>query len=235
MTPAPIARPRSSTRSSPTTLAFATCARATATASASRCGGPRGVHGRRGRDHDGRPIRPPGGPRRLLPPAHGRLRLRVRLAVHARRDRRRTTRGSSSSSTGSSTSGSGCCSVTATTTRPTRSRPTAARSSTTVRPAAVAPFQPHRRAPAEGDRPWPLLRRSRRSAGPTARAVSPSCACRRWAGATPFIVLYVFFEHHLSRGDYRRPDASRAIARGRWRAGTPGARVVREERTREHQ
>ena len=35
-----------------------------------------------------------------------------------------------------------------------------------------------------------------------------------------FIVLYVFLEHHLSRGDYRRADS---IARQqRWRAGAPG-------------
>ncbi len=32
-----------------------------------------------------------------------------------------------------------------------------------------------------------------------------------------FIVLYVFFEHHLSRGDYRRQPT----ARTRWRAGAP--------------
>jgi dolichol-phosphate mannosyltransferase len=35
-----------------------------------------------------------------------------------------------------------------------------------------------------------------------------------------FIILYVFLEHHLTRGDYRRPDS---IARQqRWRTGTPG-------------
>lgn len=38
-----------------------------------------------------------------------------------------------------------------------------------------------------------------------------------------FIVLYVFFEHHLSRGDYRRTDAQQT-ASGRWRVGHPGAR-----------
>ena len=38
-----------------------------------------------------------------------------------------------------------------------------------------------------------------------------------------FIVLYVFFEHHLSRGDYRRADGNDALS-GRWRAGHPGAR-----------
>jgi dolichol-phosphate mannosyltransferase len=37
-----------------------------------------------------------------------------------------------------------------------------------------------------------------------------------------FIVLYVFFEHHLSRGDYRRGEV--AEPRRRWRAGTPSAR-----------
>jgi dolichol-phosphate mannosyltransferase len=36
-----------------------------------------------------------------------------------------------------------------------------------------------------------------------------------------FIVLYVFFEHHLSRGDYLRAGPDQAP--GRWRVGTPGA------------
>jgi dolichol-phosphate mannosyltransferase len=40
-----------------------------------------------------------------------------------------------------------------------------------------------------------------------------------------FIVLYVFFEHHLSRGDYRRRDApARAEVQG-WRAGMPSVLV----------
>jgi dolichol-phosphate mannosyltransferase len=39
-----------------------------------------------------------------------------------------------------------------------------------------------------------------------------------------FIVLYVFFEHHLSRGDYRRPGAQL----GRWRAGQPAARLYED-------
>jgi dolichol-phosphate mannosyltransferase len=34
-----------------------------------------------------------------------------------------------------------------------------------------------------------------------------------------FIVLYVFLEHHLSRGDYRRDEAPAARPRGTWRAG----------------
>lgn len=36
-----------------------------------------------------------------------------------------------------------------------------------------------------------------------------------------FIVLYVFFEHHLSRGDYMRPGVGHAPTR--WRVGAPGA------------
>jgi dolichol-phosphate mannosyltransferase len=36
-----------------------------------------------------------------------------------------------------------------------------------------------------------------------------------------FIVLMVFLEHHLSRGDYRRGDP---VGGTRWRAGRPGAR-----------
>jgi dolichol-phosphate mannosyltransferase len=40
-----------------------------------------------------------------------------------------------------------------------------------------------------------------------------------------FIVLYVFFEHHLSRGDYRRRDApGRGEVHG-WRAGMPSVLV----------
>jgi dolichol-phosphate mannosyltransferase len=34
-----------------------------------------------------------------------------------------------------------------------------------------------------------------------------------------FIVLYVFLEHHLSRGDYRRDGVPAARPRGTWRAG----------------
>jgi dolichol-phosphate mannosyltransferase len=40
-----------------------------------------------------------------------------------------------------------------------------------------------------------------------------------------FIVLYVFFEHHLSRGDYRRRDGSPAADAHAWRAGMPSVRV----------
>jgi dolichol-phosphate mannosyltransferase len=36
-----------------------------------------------------------------------------------------------------------------------------------------------------------------------------------------FIVLYVFFEYHLSRGDYRRRDAPGAAEQHGWHAGTP--------------
>jgi dolichol-phosphate mannosyltransferase len=42
-----------------------------------------------------------------------------------------------------------------------------------------------------------------------------------------FIVLYVFLEHHLSRGDYRRVDSPVAPP-GRWRAGRPAARFYEE-------
>lgn len=38
-----------------------------------------------------------------------------------------------------------------------------------------------------------------------------------------FIVLMVFLEHHLSRGDYRSLDNVRQGARSRWRAGQPSA------------
>jgi dolichol-phosphate mannosyltransferase len=43
-----------------------------------------------------------------------------------------------------------------------------------------------------------------------------------------FIVLYAFFEHHLSKGDYRHPDAPprREGAHHGWRAGIPAARII---------
>jgi dolichol-phosphate mannosyltransferase len=41
-----------------------------------------------------------------------------------------------------------------------------------------------------------------------------------------FIALYVFLEHHLSRGDYRRPDLPPASRHRRWHAGAPAARIV---------
>jgi dolichol-phosphate mannosyltransferase len=40
-----------------------------------------------------------------------------------------------------------------------------------------------------------------------------------------FIVLYVFLEHHLSRGDYRLAGATGPLGGRRWRAGSPGARI----------
>jgi dolichol-phosphate mannosyltransferase len=46
-----------------------------------------------------------------------------------------------------------------------------------------------------------------------------------------FIVLYVFFEHHLSRGDYRRPGTAPGPRR-RWRAGSPAPRAPEETRAR---
>ncbi len=40
-----------------------------------------------------------------------------------------------------------------------------------------------------------------------------------------FIVLYVFFEHHLSKGDYRRADRAGRAGGGGLRAGRPAVRV----------
>jgi hypothetical protein len=44
-----------------------------------------------------------------------------------------------------------------------------------------------------------------------------------------YIILMVFLEHHLSRGDYRRADAT-AEPRHRWRAGKPAARFYESTR-----
>jgi len=41
-----------------------------------------------------------------------------------------------------------------------------------------------------------------------------------------FIILSVFLEHHLSRGDYRRPDVAAPTSRSHWRAGRPAAHVI---------
>ncbi len=47
-----------------------------------------------------------------------------------------------------------------------------------------------------------------------------------------FIVLYVFFEHHLSRGDYRRATQPAEHAGGGvWRAGAPSVTVHHELRS----
>jgi dolichol-phosphate mannosyltransferase len=43
-----------------------------------------------------------------------------------------------------------------------------------------------------------------------------------------FIVLYVFFEHHLSRGDYMRADRQLPAGRAGWRVGSPAARAHKE-------
>jgi dolichol-phosphate mannosyltransferase len=40
-----------------------------------------------------------------------------------------------------------------------------------------------------------------------------------------FIILYVFFEHHLSRGDYRRADGPRSADGAGWSAGRPAVRA----------
>jgi dolichol-phosphate mannosyltransferase len=45
-----------------------------------------------------------------------------------------------------------------------------------------------------------------------------------------YIVLMVFLEHHLSRGDYRRPGTTRAGHS--WRAGKPAARFYESAATR---
>lgn len=43
-----------------------------------------------------------------------------------------------------------------------------------------------------------------------------------------YIVLMIFLEHHLSRGDYRHPDALPKARR--WRAGRPASRTTGERR-----
>lgn len=73
-------------------------------------------------------------------------------------------------------------------------------------------------------------------------AITPISWTNRIAGASKlrlqemgsrylFIILYVFFEHHLSRGDYRRSGDVERAARHGWRAGSP-ALLVRGEQAR---
>jgi dolichol-phosphate mannosyltransferase len=47
-----------------------------------------------------------------------------------------------------------------------------------------------------------------------------------------FIVLIVFLEHHLSRGDYRRQDVQAPAVRKRWKVGAPSARIVEDRELR---
>jgi dolichol-phosphate mannosyltransferase len=67
-------------------------------------------------------------------------------------------------------------------------------------------------------------------------AVTPISWTNRSAGASKlrlsemgsrylFIVLYVFFEHHLSRGDYRRSSDRQQATDHHWRAGSPAVRI----------
>ena len=44
-------------------------------------------------------------------------------------------------------------------------------------------------------------------------AGSSKLELRRWESRYLFIVLYVFLEHHLSRGDYRRPGSTQRVRR----------------------
>jgi dolichol-phosphate mannosyltransferase len=46
-----------------------------------------------------------------------------------------------------------------------------------------------------------------------------------------FIILYVFFEHHLSRGDYRRAPMLQRPGHHVWRAGAPGMIAHRDAAT----
>jgi dolichol-phosphate mannosyltransferase len=50
-----------------------------------------------------------------------------------------------------------------------------------------------------------------------------------------YIVLIIFLEHHLSRGDYRRPGLAQPSGRrARWRTGGPSARVHEERAVKLH-
>ena len=167
------------------------------------------IQRRRGGDRDGRcRIRPRTW---FLPPrARGGLRLRVRHALHPRGGR--TTRGRSSFSTGSSTP------VIRALFRHGYNDTTNAfkayrREVIDQSRRCCPPFQPDRRAAAEG-----IVRGY-------SYAVVPISWTNRRHGVSKlklqemgsrylFIVLYVFLEHHLSRGDYRRRDAPPVRAGG---------------------
>jgi dolichol-phosphate mannosyltransferase len=66
------------------------------------------------------------------------------------------------------------------------------------------------------------------------RAGVSKLALQEMGSRYAFIVLYVFFEHHLSRGDYRRPGAAPLVGwRKRWRTGAPAARAYAQVADRE--
>ena len=73
----------------------------------------------------------------------------------------------------------------------------------TVQPLLSEPLQPDRRAAAEGDRARPQLR-GRPDLVDEPQAGVSKLALQEMGSRYLFIVLYVFLEHHLSRGDYRR-------------------------------
>ena len=127
-----------------------------------------------------------------------------------------TTRVPSSSSTGSSTSASACSSGTATTTRRTRSRPTGARSSTTIEPLLSPHFNLTVEMPLKA-----IVRGFSYAIVPTSwrnrTAGESKLALKEMGTRYLFIVLYVFLEHHLSRGDYRRPGTARRLRRAQRR------------------
>ena len=161
---------------------------------------------RRGRDRDGRRLRRPARRRPLLPRARGRLRLRVRLALHARRGRARLPAHQAARSTGSST-------------------PASAMLFRHGYNDTTNAFKAYRREVIENLRPLlshhfnltvelPLKAITRGFS----YAIVPTSWTNRAAGTSKlqlnemgsrylFIVLYVFLEYHLSRGDYRRAGA----------------------------
>jgi dolichol-phosphate mannosyltransferase len=56
-------------------------------------------------------------------------------------------------------------------------------------------------------------------------AGSSKARMQEMGGRYLFIILYVFFEHHLSRGDYRRPGTVSREHHHAWRGGSPAVRA----------
>ena len=204
-------RRRACARSPRATRASAACARRhrNGFGFAVRAGLER-VHGRRGGDHDGRRLRRPARPRPLLPPARGRLRLRVRLALHAAARRSTTTRGSSCSINRVVNLGIRAALPPRLQRHDERVQGLPARGHRERPAAALAALQPDRRAAAEGGRARALLRDRADHVDATATAGESKLALQEMGSRYLFIVLYVFLEHHLSRGDYRRPQGTMA-------------------------
>ena len=164
---------------------------------------------RRRRDHDGRPLRLAAGPRHLLPPARAGLRLRLRLALHARR--RRTDDYPRFKLLLNRLVNLGIRLLFRHGYNDTTNAFKAYRREVieSVQPLLSNHFNLTVELPLKAIVRGSHLRRSCRSRGATATPGESKLRLQEMGSRYLFIVLYVFLEHHLSRGDYRRRGGAR--------------------------